>query len=136
MESTDTNCLLDDKVKRFIAADRAILLSMEDAEIEAIVYVIELELSKRKEENERYNHKSDDLIERIEETLAKVKARDVFCRVDKNHCIYYLKNNVIKPLENLKEDIMNDKKTLIKLEERINFYRNIVRKLMEKPVIV
>jgi hypothetical protein len=33
MESTETNSLLDDKVKRFIAADRAILLSMEDAEI-------------------------------------------------------------------------------------------------------
>jgi hypothetical protein len=136
MESTETNSLLDDKVKRFIAADRAILLSMEDAEIEAIVYAIELELRKKIDENEQYNHKSDDLIERIEETLDKVKVRDEFCRVDRKHCIYYLKNNVIKPLEELKKDIMNDKKSLNKLEERIDFYRSIVRKLMEKPVIV
>ena len=136
MESTDTNCLHDDKVKQFIATEQAILQTLDDIEIEAIIYAIDLELSNRREENERHNNKSDDLIERIEETLAKVKARDVFCRVDRKHCIYYLKNNVIKPLEELKKDIMNDKKSLIKLEERIDFYRNIVRKLMEKPVIV
>lgn len=136
METTDTNYLHDDKIRRFIAADRAILLSMEDDEIEAIVYVIELALTKIKEENAKMNYKSDDLIERIEETLAKVKVRDELSRVDKKHCIYYLKHNMINPLEDLKEDIINDKKTLIILKERIGFYRIIVHKLMEKPVIV
>jgi hypothetical protein len=120
---------INEEVPHLVTSRREVLLALEETEIEAIVYALEVYFLENRPVDPTKNSENDSVAGRFDSLKDKVIARnDNLPGIERSFCIGCITRHVIKPLKELKKEDMSEE-TRIKLDERINFYWNLVLKL-------